>query len=276
MHRVIINKKKHLGPFKAIAIGLLIASLLTFTLNRSKAQLFLGLKSGARMSWLSYEDFDSEQYKKSPFFGYSAGVTAAFKVQKRFSLQLDIMYSQAGKKIASANGPTLENNAQYHYLNTPVIYRLDFMESIGGRSFKWFLGVGPNVNFWLGGNGVLKSVELREDNIESLDYNIIFESLPANAKNEGLYFDEANRLQVGLIFSTGLVLEPNPGQALLIDFRYEWGHSYMATEEGRFTNVVGYTDNLKATNQAFQISVAYVFDVINKGEKEKKIYYKNK
>ena len=52
-------------------------------------------------------------------------------------------------------------------------------------------------------------------------------------------FNEANRVQVGLIASTGLVLDPAPGQSIMIDFRFEWGHSYMTRADGRFTNVVG-------------------------------------
>ncbi|MBK6263842.1 PorT family protein [Marivirga sp. S37H4] len=260
---------------KPTAISLLIVVLYFFNMEQLKAQVFIGPKSGARISWLQYEDFDKEKYEKKPVFGYSAGITTAFKVQKRFLLQLDIMYAQSGKKIDGVSDPSLQNYARYHYLNTPVVYKLDFKEAFGDKSFKWYVGAGPNVNFWLGGKGVLKSVELREENIEQLNYNIIFDALPANPEYGALYFKGANRLQVGLIVSTGLVLEPMPGQSIMIDFRYEWGHSYIAREEGRFTNVIAYEDDLRARNQALQISVAYVFDIINKGKKEKKIYYKN-
>jgi hypothetical protein len=260
---------KHKSAIIAIVIFLVFSSkLLT-------AQILIGPKAGARVSWLNYESFAEEDFERKPFFGYSAGVTTAFKVKKRFLLQLDIMYSQAGKKLDGTNGPQFRNYAKYHYLNTPIVYKLDFKEALGDRTFKWYVGAGPNVNFWLGGKGELESVELREDNIEQLNYNIIFDSMPANAEFGGLYYEEVNRLQVGLIVSTGLVLEPSPGQSLMIDFRYEWGHSYMAKEDGRFSNIVAYQDNLRARNQAFQLSVAYVFDIINKGKKEKKLYYEN-
>jgi len=249
--------------------------LLVFCSELLTAQILIGPKAGARISWLNYENFADDEFKSKPFYGFSAGITTAFKVQKRFLLQLDIMYTQAGKKVEGISGPTFHNHAQYHFLNTPVVYKLDFKEAFGDRAFKWYIGAGPNVNFWLGGKGELESVELREDNIEQLNYTIIFDSMPANAEFGGLYFEDVNRLQVGLILSTGLVLEPNPGQSIMIDFRYEWGHSYMAKEDGRFSNVVAYQDNLRARNQAFQISVAYVFDIINKGKKEKKLYYEN-
>ncbi|WKK77682.2 outer membrane beta-barrel protein [Marivirga salinae] len=276
MYRLTINKKKKLISLKATAISLLIVALFAFNNKQLNAQVFIGAKSGARVSWLQYDDFAEEDYNKKLFFGYSAGITAAFKVQKRFLLQLDIMYTQKGKKIDGISGTPFQNYAKYHFLNTPVVYKLDFKEAFGDRIFKWYVGAGPNVNFWLGGNGILESEELREENIDQLNYRIIFDNMPATPENGALYFNEANRVQVGLIVSTGLVLEPAPGQSLMIDFRYEWGHSYMSRAEGRFSNVVGYRDNLRARNQAFQISVAYLFDIINKGKKEKKLYYENK
>lgn len=275
MYRLKINKKNYLIPLKPIAICLLIAALYTLNIAQVNAQVYIGPKAGARISWLQYEDFAEEDFDTKLFFGYSAGITTAFKVQKRFLLQLDIMYTQKGKKIDGISGPSLQNYAKYHYLNTPVVYKLDFKEAFGDRTFKWYVGAGPNVNFWLGGNGILKSVELREENIEQLNYKIIFNEVPASPEFGGLYFEEANRVQVGLIVSAGLVLEPMPGQSLMIDFRYEWGHSYMSRKEGRFSNVLAYQDDLRARNQAFQISVAYVFDIINKGKKEKKLYYEN-
>jgi hypothetical protein len=275
MCRLKIFNTINLKYLKATAVYVLIAILFAFKVEQSNAQILIGAKSAASISWLQFEEFDTEQYEKKPFFGYSAGLTAAYKVQKRFLVQLDVMYTQTGKKIDGISGPSFKNYAKYHLLNTPLVYKLDFKNAFGDRTFKWHVGAGPNVNFWLGGNGRMESEELREEAIEELEYKIIFKNIPASLEDGGLYYPEANRVQVGLILSTGIVLEPAPGQSLMIDVRYEWGHSYMAREEGRFTNVTGYQDNLNARNQAIQISVAYLFDIINKGKKEKKIYYKN-
>lgn len=275
MYRVKINKKNYSISLKATATSLLLVILYVFNMKQVNAQIYIGPKAGARVSWFQYEDFMEGEYEKKPAFGYSAGITTAFKIQKRFLLQLDIMYAQNGKKIEGVSDPSLLNNAKYHYLNTPVVYKLDFKEAFGDRTFKWYVGAGPNVNFWLGGKGILQSVELFEDNIDQLDYTIIFENTSSVPNEAGLYVDQANRVQVGLIISTGLVLEPSPGQSIMIDFRYEWGHSYMARDLGNFASVIAYQDDLRGRNQALQISVAYLFDIINKGKKEKKLYYEN-
>ncbi|WP_085516718.1 outer membrane beta-barrel protein [Marivirga sericea] len=273
--RLNINNNQNIIFLKPIAIFLLIAILSAFNAKSLRAQVLIGAKTAANISWMRYEDFDTEQFEKKPAFGYSAGITAAYKVQKRFLVQLDIMYTQTGKKIDGISGPSFKNYAKYHHLNTPIVYKLDFKNALFNRTFKWYVGAGPDVNFWLGGNGILQSEELREEAIEELDYKIIFKDVPANPEYGGLYYPEVNKVQVGLILSTGIVLEPMPGYSLMIDIRYKWGHSYMAREDAQFSNVISYEDNLRARNQALEISVAYVFDIKNKGKKEKKIYYKN-
>lgn len=275
MYKVKVNNKNYRFTLKVITSLFLIAFIYAINLSQVNAQIFIGAKSAVRYSWLKYEDFAEEDFEKQPAFGYSAGITTAFKVQKRFLLQLDILYTQNRKNITGITDPSLQNNAKYHYLNTPIVYKLDFIETLGKRSFKWYVGAGPNVNFWLGGKGLLKSVELQEESIDELEYKIIFGSKPADPEFGGLYIAEPNKVQVGLIFSTGLVFEPAPGQSLMLDFRYEWGHSYLAEDVGRFTNASAYRDNMTARIQALQISVTYIFDIINKGKKEKKIYYKN-
>jgi len=253
-----------------------IIILLILTIDSAYSQIYLGLKSGARMNWLKYEEFNSEDYSRAPFYGFSAGFSSAFKVQKRFLLQFDVLYAQNGKNIMGIEDPVLENNARYHYINTPIVYKLDFIEAIGKRTFKWHVGVGPNVDFWLGGNGKLKSVELLEENIDEIEYKVRFGDFPADPEDGTLYFRDANRVQLGLIVSTGLIFEPAPGQVFQLDFMYLWGHSNIAKEEGRYSNVIGYRDNLDASFQSFQVTISYLYDFINKGKKEKKNYYENK
>jgi hypothetical protein len=237
------------------------------------AQVLIGPKIGGSISWLTYDEFAKEDYKAKPFFGYSAGITTAFKVKKRFFLQLDFLYSRQGKRVEGKSDPILENFGVYHYINTPIIYRIDFKKAIWDTEFKWFLGAGPDVNFWWKGKGTLKSVELEEINIEQVNYDVRFENYPASPVQNALYVGEANRVQVGLLLASGLVFEPRPNQAILVEFRFKWGHSYLAKRSGIFSDVIAYEDNLRARNHGMQISVSYLIDIISDGKKEKKIYY---
>lgn len=252
---------------------ILIFIFTAFTCLKVNAQILIGAKTGARMSWLTYDALDTEEFKAKPFFGYSVGITTAFKVKKRFFLELDILYSRQGKTIEGKNEPPLKNVGIYHYINTPVIYRVDFINSVWNTQFKWFLGIGPNVNFWWKGNGRLKAEELKEVNIEELEYEIKFEEFPASPDPRTLYYGDVNRVQVGLVMAAGLVFEPRPNQSILVEFRYELGHSYMAKGPGIFTDAIAYQDNLKARNHGIQLSISYLIDIKSDGKKEKRLYY---
>ncbi|MDX1372602.1 MAG: porin family protein [Nitrososphaeraceae archaeon] len=237
------------------------------------AQILIGPKAGARMNWQSYDDFDESRYKKKPFFGYSAGFTADFKIKDRYSFQVDIMYTRLGKKIEGVADDLLKNTGIYHCLNTPIVYKVDFYETLWGREFKWFLGAGPNVNYWINGKGRLSSVELEEVNIKEVEYDILFKEYPEQSESGNLYIANPNRLQLGLIFSAGIEFEPALGQSILVDLRFEWGHSYLAQESGIFDDVIAYEDNLRASTHGIYLSVCYLFDIVSKGKKVKKAYF---
>jgi len=258
---------------KSLLITGLTLLFLCFVNPKVAAQLLIGPKAGARMTWQTYEAFNSEEYKKEPHFSFAAGVSTIFQVRKRFILQVDILYSRQGKVVKGITDPILKNNAVYHYINTPAIYKLDFKQSLWGRRFKWYVGAGPNVNFWLGGNGKLSAVELLELDIERIEYDLEFAPFPENPEENLLYIEEPNRVQVGLLLSTGLSFDPVPGQSLLIDFRFEYGHSYMSKSNGIFSDVIAYEDDLRARNHGLQISVSYMLNIITKGKKERRMYY---
>lgn len=256
-----------------ILFSTVFISLITQGIN---AQVSIGPKVGTRVSWLNYDDRDKEEFKTKPFFSYSNGVTTTLKVRKRFILQADLVYSRHGKKVQGVSDPTLVNTGIYHYINTPILYRIDFKDALWKREFKWYLGAGPDVNFWLKGNGRLSAVELYEVDIDEVKYDIKFESYPANPDENLLYIENANRVQLGLIFASGLVFEPRPNQSILVELRFEWGHSYLAKGQGIFSDVIAYQDDLRARNIGAQLSVSYMIQLFSDGKKEKRIYYENK
>lgn len=258
---------------KSLRITGLIVLFLCLVNQRITAQFLIGPKAGARMTWQTYESFNNDEYKRTPHFSFATGVSTIFQVRKRFILQVDILYSRQGKVIKGIVDPTLKNSAVYHYINTPAIYKFDFKQSLWGRRFKWYVGAGPNVNFWLSGNGKLSAVELLEIDIDQMEYDIEFTSYPDNPEENKLYVEEPNRVQVGLVLSTGLSVDPVPGQTLLIDFRFDYGHSYMSRSSGIFSDVIAYEDNLRARNHGIQVSVSYMFNFITKGKKERRMYY---
>lgn len=244
-----------------------LGALLLFNLD-SKAQILIGPRIGGQMSWVSFDDDEiTDIYDVEPLYGYMGGFTVAFRVRDRFFLQTDFIYSRKGKIMkgvddASLSDPTLEYKSIAHHFDIPIIYRMDFKGNFGENlAFKYFVGLGPNVSYWWKGNGTLKSGDLIENHIQELEYDVKFGGNALDEELGVMVVNDANRVQLGINFATGIVLEPAGGSIYVIDFRFELGHSYLYKDEpARLAEVVEFTDPVKARNMGFRLGFAYLFD----------------
>ena len=233
------------------------------------AQILVGPEVGANYSWIAFGDKDLKQtYSKSPVFGFHAGGHLAFLVRKRFFLHASLLYATKGRLIEGKDDILLRNSVTYNFIDMPVSYTVDFRARLGtGKEFKYFLGLGPDISYWLGGRGKFFNIDYSESGLSELHYKIVFNKKEF-AENE-MNVEKANRLQLGLNFIAGLVLEPAPRQRIMVSCRYELGHSYLAKARGTFQNAY-YTDPLLSRNQGFRVSVAYLYDLKTEDRKRGK------
>ncbi|WP_202855121.1 outer membrane beta-barrel protein [Fulvivirga marina] len=244
----------------------MLAASLLFSID-SLGQILIGPRVGGQMSWVSYDNSQvKEYYDIEPLYGYFGGFTVAFRVRDRFFLQTDFVYSRKGKVIegtgdASKSDPELEYRSITHHFDLPIVYRMDFKGSFGENlGFKYFVGLGPNISYWWKGNGTLKSGELLESHIEELEYDVKFGGTNENDDPSILVIEDANRVQLGINFATGLVLEPTGGGVYIVDFRFELGHSYLYKESpAQFSNIT-FVDPVKGRNMGFRLGFAYLLD----------------
>ena len=134
--------------------------ILTFIFcSTAFSQVLVGPVAGANFSWTSFSDKDlKDEYNVSPVFGYHVGGHLAFKVRKRFFLHSSLIYSTKGKNLKSEAGD-LSLKLRYKYIEMPIVYTAYFKGHIGQKEFKYSLGVGPNVSYWLGGKGTFEKPE---------------------------------------------------------------------------------------------------------------------
>lgn len=197
----------------------------------------------------------------SPVFGFHVGGHLAFKVRKRFFLHTSLVYASKGRNLTGELDTKLRNSARYNYIDMPISYTVDFKGKIGNsKEFKYFLGIGPNVSYWLSGKGTLYNSDFEENNLGELSYKIAFKKLPDSQKPNEMTIEDPNRLQLGLNFVAGVVLEPAPRQRVMVSIRYELGHSYLGKTNGIFQNTY-FQDPLQSRNQGFRVSVAYLIDL---------------
>jgi len=242
---------------------LLILKVPTFS------QLLVGPEVGVNYSWSSFRDKDlKEVYKMSPMPGFHVGGHLAFKVRNRFFLHTSLLYSTKGRVLNGKLDGLLKNSARYNYIDMPINYTVDFRGKIGkGKEFKYFLGIGPNISYWLGGKGKLYNSELEEGNRGELSYKVNFGKSDGEQAPDEMLVESPNRLQLGLNLMAGMVFEPWYKQRFMFSVRYELGHTYLAKSDGNFLNTY-FSDPLNARNQGFRISLAYLVDL--KTEERKK------
>ncbi len=240
----------------------------------SEAQIVrLGFKAGPRMSWMKLDDAKQKSIVSvRPTMGFAVGGVASFKVKDRYFLHTELNYATKGKFTTGKIDPLLEDRVIYHYLDLPAMFSLQFKaHTKGDKQFKWYVGVGPNVSYWLGGKGVIKAGDLYENAIKKLDYTIAFGDRPNADRPDKMFVEGDNRLQFGLIAGGGILLEPGGNRKIMVDLRFEAGHTQLG-EKGDFLIPTDYDDNLNARNMGVSLSIIYLFEfnldpnVRNKGK----------
>ncbi|MEJ7642950.1 MAG: porin family protein [Chryseolinea sp.] len=253
----------------AVMIGLVIVRPCDGQIIRA------GFKAGPQLSW-----FKSDDQKYSPIadihpvVGFHAGAVVAFKVKDRYFLTTELIYSQKGKIATGKVDPNLKDKVTYHHADLPILFSYHLKGRIlKTRDFKWYVSAGPNISYWIGGKGGVKSGDLSENGIPELKYRIKFGVRPGNYDADILYIRDAQRFQFGMNVGAGLVLEPGGNRKVIIDLRYEIGHTRVGTpQSSQFLVPADYQDNLKGRNKGLRLSVAYLLEYstkssdINKGK----------
>ncbi len=247
-------------------VPLFVLGLLLSGVSGAYAQVYVGPIAGGQYSWSRFDESSHyDSYDVKGHWGWHAGANFSMKVRNRFFLYTSLLYSTKGRTVEGLQDRMLTNKVRYDYLEMPIIYAVDFRARLdNGKEFKYFLGIGPNVSYWLGGKGTLYNSDLAESadfGDRQLDYTIAFREEDSEPRMNEMNVVEPNRVQLGLNFATGFVVEPLPRQRILVLLRYELGHSFLSrTSNGTFVPTY-YEDVLQARNNGIRLSLSYMIDL---------------
>ena len=250
-----------------LAIGFLI---LIGPASQGFSQTFFGFKAGVNANKISfaeqvYKDFYDTKFK----LGYTAGAVFLIENKEKYGLYTEFLYSVKGKSIESNANDYETNIASYQYLDFPVMFRVKFNQP----KFDWFVQLGPELSYWLGGKGAFKVYEPDRDVFTTYEYTVNFGE-PQNT-SDYLNVAEANRIQVGLAVGGGMIWDLKNGNYVSLDVRYTFGHTYVGGYESASIPNIGLEDNLEYTNNIATISAVYYFDIMEKIRLSKNKYRKN-
>jgi hypothetical protein len=240
---------------------LLLVVLFLLIVIPCRSQIFVGPVAGLNYSWIGFSE-KQQIYNSRPVWGYHAGANVSIKVRNRFFLHSSVIYSQKGKKLTNDLDPLYYHEVRYNYIEIPLVYSVDFKSTFGrNRVFKWFLGAGPNISYWLGGKGDLSSSNIKELGVDVLHYRIVFRKDPEDISDSEMTVREPNRMQLGLNVATGFVLEPEERRKITLHIRYEMGHSFLSrTSDGMFATIFE-RDDMKSQNRGLRVSLSYAIDL---------------
>ncbi len=252
-------------------VFLTIVSATILIITPAYSQSYLGLKIGANATKASYgdsgyKDLHSSKYKP----GFTGGLVYIMMNKKNFGLSAEVLYSQKGKSIDSDDNLYETNKATYHYIDVPVMFRYKFKQ----RRFDWYVQLGPELNFWMGGKGTFGVYEPDRDIIIEYDYTINFRN--QEFATDIMNVESANRTQIGVAMGGGMNWELENGNNLAVDFRFSLGNTYLGGPDGGSIPGLGLKDNFEFSNNVLSVSVIYYFDILEKARLTKNKYQKRR
>jgi hypothetical protein len=264
-------------PVKARCIAFMFVMLLP-TIPAMSQVVNAGIKGGFNLSWTRSDDADYRKaYDTYPVPGFSAGMVFSFPLMKRYSLQTELLYATKGRVVKG--DLALRDEVTYQYIEVPVMYQMHFKGTFGSKSrqFKWYAGVGPNFSYWLGGKGTITHFEITDHDVPEIPYTLRFGERTQEETGESgfVYVRDARRIQVGMNFGAGLWVEPMTHRKIMVDLRFELGHSWLAgAQSADYVFPQSYSKNLQARNLGLRLSLVYLLQtnldkkVRNKGKSD--------
>lgn len=237
--------------------------------NVGYAQTYFGFKAGVNAS-KAY--FDSEVYQK--FYttkikpGYTVGGVFLIENKERYGLYTEFLYSVKGKSVESRANDYETNIASYQFLDFPIMFRVKFKQ----KKYNWFLQLGPEISYWLGGKGAFEVYQPDRDIIVTYEYTLNFGE--RQNTSDIMNVEDANRVQLGLALGGGFIWDLNNGNHISFDMRFSFGHTFMGGYESGSIPNIGLKDNFEHTNNTLSISAVYYFDIMEKIRLSKNKYRK--
>lgn len=236
------------------------------------SQYWIGPKVGYHYTLHDYQDDRYlDNYTSAKDHNFEAGLVVTYTANDRYAVHGELYYEQISNRVRNKANFQVDSRTNYNYLSAPILLRI----SMGHAPVHWYLNAGPKVSFWLSGNGVLEYADDEAGNEQGIvreDYKVVFNRSKAGL-DEGPYFIyEANRIQYSLTAGGGFYLDLANGGRLMVDFRYNWGHSNMGFNEdvnvkngtlninGDFAPENGYFENYEFSNTTLSFSLAYMFE----------------
>jgi hypothetical protein len=223
----------------------------------STSQKFsLGIKAAPHFTFAHYRDKDiQKEMSPGATIGYTVGGQIKFPLKDNFAFFSEVGFAQKGRNtVFDLDG---RNRGTYYFLDGSMALR----KSFGVKIFKnvptnLYFNVGPNIEYWLGGNGTLAY-----NPGGSARYKVVFNEEPTSDFSN-YYYTNANRWLFGLDFGLGGDAPLGKNQKIYYEFRTTVGQTQLGKKGSTSTIelVPRPNDSLLASLITFQFQLTYAFE----------------
>jgi len=235
--------------------GTLLVCLL-LTLFCAHAQKYtIGGKAGVLLSWPHFADKeDKDVFGSRPRIGVSVAGLINFPMKEHYSFQAEGGFSRQGRTI-TYNGGTWKNKCTYYFADANMMLRRTFRLHIARNiPTNWFLNIGPNINYWISSSG-----RIQVDPGVTQKFTGVFNKTPEPVYDK-MYLNDVNRWLFGINVGVGFNATTLRRQKIMVELRFTGGGTYLGKKNSATMNILGFQDDLKASINVINLSVAYVFD----------------
>ena len=222
----------------------------------ASAQFYVGPKASFQLYKTTFFDKDTRDSLDSKFKpGYNIGFFVKTPLKNNYELVFEFAFTRRGRKILVDDG-NMTHISRYNFIEAPLLLRRSFeAHIIKDLSSTFFVELGPNVTYWLGGNGSIVDVA------QPIDYDIVFGPKTGDTTDEIMYIDNANRVLFGLEFGVGFSIQTRKLESITTELRYTHGHTFLGDPDSAELNnrILGFTDNMQSNYRVINLSFAYNF-----------------
>ena len=217
-----------------------------------------GAKAGVLTSYTNFgEQPGKENFSSDVKLGYSVAGLIGFPLKNRYSFVAEAGFTQQGRKYTyKPNGDSW--NSTYYFTEFSMALRKNFKLKIKENiNTDWFVNFGPNINYWLGGQGSMDPYFGIHQS-----YAYIFDKVPDQSYTN-IYLNNINRWMFGLNFGIGFTATTLKNQKILAELRMTWGQTYLGQQNSESlggTPHIMDEMSLKCNLKVLNLSVAYIFD----------------
>src|SRR5688572_15804603 len=231
-----------------------------FVVHLTTAQKFsLGLRAGGTVNWASFRDKDQKDtFSIKPSQGFTLGGLIGFPLKNNYSVIIEGGFTQKSRILKE--NTLLENHATYKFVDGSLLLRKAYKFDLGKNiPAEWFVSIGPEVGYWLSGNGFFTAGGPK------YPYQIEFDRAPDGDMGY-LYYNSANRMFFALVLGVGMKAPLRNNTSITTEVRFISGHTNLGNNKYEnpprewYASLLNYNDTLRMNLKVFSLSVAYTYD----------------